>query len=116
LADPFQVLAPWCEALLRAAVGLALVPHGLLASYSCVPGTGLKRSIRSAILPEKRRGTDLHGRACNVDRGCRHGRRSQYPALRAPGDVAARPVDPIRDNECRCGAKVASIDSSRFRL
>jgi putative oxidoreductase len=36
----YQVLAPAAEALLRAAVGLALVPHGLRLFYGFFPGTG----------------------------------------------------------------------------
>ena len=46
MADLFQVLAPWCEALLRAAVGLALVPHGLRNTFGFFPGTGVRaRSV-----------------------------------------------------------------------
>jgi putative oxidoreductase len=35
-------LAPVIEALLRAIVGLALVPHGLRMTFGFFPGTGLK--------------------------------------------------------------------------
>ncbi len=38
------VLAPIFEALLRAVVGLALVPHGLRMTFGFFPGTGLKVS------------------------------------------------------------------------
>lgn len=37
----FQALSPWAEALLRAAVGLALVPHGLRNTFGFFPNTGL---------------------------------------------------------------------------
>jgi putative oxidoreductase len=35
-----QALLPWAEALLRAAVGLALVPHGLRVTFGFFPNTG----------------------------------------------------------------------------
>src|SRR6267154_309200 len=35
-----QALAPWAEALLRAVVGLALVPHGLRMAFGFFPATG----------------------------------------------------------------------------
>jgi putative oxidoreductase len=38
----YQVAGPAVEALLRAAVGLALVPHGLRLFYGFFPGTGVK--------------------------------------------------------------------------
>lgn len=37
----YQLVAPMAEALLRAAVGLALVPHGLRLFYGFFPGTGV---------------------------------------------------------------------------
>jgi putative oxidoreductase len=37
----YASLAPWTEALLRAAVGLALVPHGLRMTFGFFPSTGL---------------------------------------------------------------------------
>jgi putative oxidoreductase len=40
LAPLYQMLAPWAEALLRAVVGLALVPHGLRMAFGFFPGTG----------------------------------------------------------------------------
>ncbi len=40
----YAVLAPFVEALLRAVVGLALVPHGLRMTFGFFPGTGLKIS------------------------------------------------------------------------
>jgi len=38
----YQMLAPWAEALLRACVGLALVPHGLRNSFGLFPSTGVR--------------------------------------------------------------------------
>jgi putative oxidoreductase len=38
----YQALAPLSEALLRAVVGLALVPHGLRVTFGLFAGTGLK--------------------------------------------------------------------------
>src|ERR1700733_15749296 len=40
LGPLYQALAPWAEALLRAVVGLALVPHGLRMGFGFFPGTG----------------------------------------------------------------------------
>jgi putative oxidoreductase len=37
----YQALAPWAEALLRLFVGLALVPHGLRATFGLWPSTGV---------------------------------------------------------------------------
>ena len=42
LDDLYQGLAPWAEALLRAAVGLALVPHGLRNTFGFFPKTGVR--------------------------------------------------------------------------
>jgi hypothetical protein len=36
----YQALAPWVEALLRFAVGMAMVPHGLRMSLGYFKGTG----------------------------------------------------------------------------
>ncbi len=36
----YATLAPWTEALFRAAVGLALVPHGLRMTFGFFPSTG----------------------------------------------------------------------------
>lgn len=41
MPDLYEVLSPWAEALLRAAVGLALVPHGLRNTFGWFPNTGL---------------------------------------------------------------------------
>jgi putative oxidoreductase len=42
LAPLYQSLAPWAEALLRASVGLALVPHGLRNTFGLFPKTGTR--------------------------------------------------------------------------
>jgi putative oxidoreductase len=42
LGSIYRTLAPWTEALLRVAVGLALVPHGLRMTFGYFPNTGLK--------------------------------------------------------------------------
>jgi len=41
LGPLYQALAPFAEALLRAAVGLALVPHGLRNTFGFFPTTGV---------------------------------------------------------------------------
>src|SRR5437763_16729913 len=42
LGSLYPTLAPWAEALLRAAVGLALVPHGLRNTFGFFPKTGVR--------------------------------------------------------------------------
>ena len=42
LGSLYRALALWTEALLRVAVGLALVPHGLRMTFGLFPNTGLK--------------------------------------------------------------------------
>jgi putative oxidoreductase len=42
LGGVYQLLAPWAEALLRAFVGLALVPHGLRNTFGMWPATGVR--------------------------------------------------------------------------
>jgi len=42
LDNLYQGLTPWAEALLRAAVGLALVPHGLRNTFGFFPETGVR--------------------------------------------------------------------------
>ena len=37
----YRACEPWAEALLRAAVGLALLPHGLRLFFGFFPGTGV---------------------------------------------------------------------------
>lgn len=41
MPELYEALSPWAEALLRAAVGLALVPHGLRNTFGWFPNTGL---------------------------------------------------------------------------
>ena len=41
LGPLYQSLAPWAEALLRVAVGLALVPHGLRNTFGLFLATGV---------------------------------------------------------------------------
>ena len=38
----YQMLSPWAEMLLRAGVGLALVPHGLRNTFGLFPSTGVR--------------------------------------------------------------------------
>jgi putative oxidoreductase len=42
LSSLYQTLAPYAEALLRIAVGLALVPHGLRNTFGFFPNTGVR--------------------------------------------------------------------------
>ena len=42
LGPLYQALAPWAEALLRASVGLALVPHGLRNTFGMFPKSGVR--------------------------------------------------------------------------
>ena len=42
LGPVYQELLPWAEALLRAVVGLALVPHGLRNTFGMFPSTGVQ--------------------------------------------------------------------------
>src|SRR5215813_2427563 len=42
LGPIYQTLAPFAEALLRAAVGLALVPHALRNTFGFFPKTGVR--------------------------------------------------------------------------
>lgn len=47
LGAVYQPWAPFAEALLRAVVGIALVPHGLRMTFGLFAGTGLKiRNLR----------------------------------------------------------------------
>jgi putative oxidoreductase len=59
LGSLYQILAPWAEALLRAAVGLALVPHGLRNTFGFFPTTG----VRSRSLGELAAQLDRDGYA-----------------------------------------------------
>jgi hypothetical protein len=42
LSPLYQTLLPFADALLRAAVGLALVPHGLRNTFGFFPNTGVR--------------------------------------------------------------------------
>jgi putative oxidoreductase len=42
LDDLYQMLTPWAEALLRVAIGIALVPHGLRNTFGMFPKTGVR--------------------------------------------------------------------------
>ena len=42
LGPLYEALAPWAEALLRASVGLALVPHGLRNTFGMFPKSGAR--------------------------------------------------------------------------
>jgi putative oxidoreductase len=42
LTEPLQTLSPFAFALLRIAVGLALVPHGLRNTFGFFPNTGVR--------------------------------------------------------------------------
>jgi len=53
----FQTLAPFADALLRAAVGLALVPHGLRNTFGFFPDTG----VRALNLPDLAKQLDASG-------------------------------------------------------
>jgi putative oxidoreductase len=49
LASVFQTLAPFTDALLRVAVGLALVPHGLRNTFGFFPNTGVRAQNLAAL-------------------------------------------------------------------
>jgi putative oxidoreductase len=52
LAALFQTLAPFADAALRIAVGLALVPHGLRNTFGFFPNTGV-RALNLAALAKQ---------------------------------------------------------------
>jgi len=49
LPAPYQTLLPFADALLRAAVGLALVPHGLRNTFGFFPNTGVRALNLTAL-------------------------------------------------------------------
>ncbi len=49
MASVFQTLAPFTDALLRVAVGLALVPHGLRNTFGFFPNTGVRAQNLAAL-------------------------------------------------------------------
>ena len=57
MASLWQILAPFADALLRVAVGLALVPHGLRNTFGCFPNTG----VRALSVPELAKQLDQGG-------------------------------------------------------
>jgi len=57
LSQIYQALAPWAETLLRAGVGLALVPHGLRNTFGMFANTG----VRSHNLAELAKQLDADG-------------------------------------------------------
>jgi putative oxidoreductase len=52
LGTLYATLAPWAEMLLRVAVGLAFVPHGLRNTFGFFPNTGV-RAQSIALLAEQ---------------------------------------------------------------
>jgi putative oxidoreductase len=49
LSALYQTLLPFADALLRAAVGLALVPHGLRNTFGFFPNTGVRALDLTAL-------------------------------------------------------------------
>ena len=49
LGPIYQCLAPWAEALLRAVVGLWLVPHALRNTFGFFPTTGVRSNNLTAL-------------------------------------------------------------------
>jgi putative oxidoreductase len=56
LGPVYQALFPWAEALLRAAVGLTLVPHGLRSAFGMFPSTGAQSLNMTQFADELDRG------------------------------------------------------------
>ena len=56
LAPVYQALFPWAEALLRAVVGLTLVPHGLRTAFGMFPSSGAQSLNMTAFVDELERG------------------------------------------------------------
>lgn len=52
LGEIYETLAPWAEALLRAAVGLSLVPHALRSAFGMFANTGAKSLNLTAFTAE----------------------------------------------------------------
>ena len=57
MAQLWQTLAPFADALLRVAVGLALIPHGLRNTFGFFPNTG----VRALSVPELAKQLDQGG-------------------------------------------------------
>jgi len=56
LGPVYQALFPWAEALLRAVVGLTLVPHGLRSTFGMFPSTGAQSHNLTEFADELDRG------------------------------------------------------------
>jgi putative oxidoreductase len=56
LGPIYQALFPWAEMLLRAAVGLTLVPHGLRSAFGMFPSTGGQSHNMTEFVDELERG------------------------------------------------------------
>ena len=56
LGPVYQALFPWAEALLRAVVGLSLVPHGLRSTFGMFPSTGAQSHNLTEFANELDRG------------------------------------------------------------
>ena len=56
LGPVYQALFPWAEALLRAVVGLTLVPHGLRSTFGMFPSTGAQSHNLTEFANELDRG------------------------------------------------------------
>src|SRR5262245_3732341 len=52
LGPVYQALLPWAEALLRAVVGLTLVPHGLRSTFGMFPSSGAQSLNLTAFANE----------------------------------------------------------------
>jgi putative oxidoreductase len=62
LGPVYQALLPWTEALLRAVVGLSLVPHGLRSTFGMFPSTGAQSHNLTEFADELDRGGYHPGR------------------------------------------------------
>jgi putative oxidoreductase len=58
----FQTLSPFAYALLRAAIGLALVPHGLRNTFGFFPNTGVRALNLKALAAQLDQGGYRPGR------------------------------------------------------
>jgi putative oxidoreductase len=56
LGPIYQALFPWAEMLLRAAVGLTLVPHGLRSAFGMFPSNGEQSHNMTEFVDELERG------------------------------------------------------------
>jgi len=56
LGPVYHAVLPWAEALLRAVVGLSLVPHGLRSAFGMFPSTGAQSLNMTQFTDELDRG------------------------------------------------------------